>query len=140
MDFALLRPTRAWVRPGIVVGALVAGWITAEIALAAAGGGHGWSSASISAIAIALMPLTAVAFLFREADWAMWLTLALAAAGILFDGILLVSTHFEGWRYFQKAVGAGPIRTVFWAGLWFGWQAVAWMLFLPAWKRWKYGA
>jgi hypothetical protein len=102
----------------VVFGFLYALLLT-SLAFSFAGGGHGWlSSFWLSLFSLAVIPLVALAVVWRR--FVPQLVAVLVA--VAFDVGLVLATQREEMKYMERSFSAAPIVVVLWIALWISWQ------------------
>src|SRR5687767_3023135 len=94
---------------GLVYAAVIAG-----LAVAMSGAGHGWNSASISFSGLVLIPIAAIALVYRRRTPGFALAVGMLMAGLSADVWLVIAAQDEGMRYVQRAWTALPGIAIAW--------------------------
>ena len=100
------------------------------LAMLMSGAGHGWGSAGISGIGLALLPLAAVAWVYRRSASGRLLLVVTLLGALVADAYLIIETRSEGFEYVGRVWSAMPLLLLLWFILWLAWQVALAVLVL----------
>ena len=106
--------------------AILAGFVLAGLAmysaLLLAWGGEGWNEPANCSLILFIVYPVALARMVDAERMSVRIDVVLLLVAALFDAYLVLSTWFDGYRYFHRVLSSTHAAPIAWAALWFLWQ------------------